>query len=678
MTLLKGDPTEVGGYRLEGRLGAGGMGVVYAARSPGGHSVALKVIRRQWAEDPEFRARFELEVAAARMVHSRFTAPVVDADPHAPEPWMASLHLGGESLDARVGRQGPLESGELRRLAAALAGALRDIHRAGVVHRDLKPGNVLLTGDGPRVIDFGIARALDGHPLTETGRVVGTPAVMAPEQLLSCAEIGPEADVFSLGSVLAYAAMGRYPFEADGPYASAYRVVHEEPDLADVPDEFRRLVADCLAKDPGGRPTPEEILASLSIASPPLRTAPGAAVVRGLVAAVLRWSARPVPGWVAAVAVLALLVAGGAVVAVGGRPEFPAPAGWRPWETRIREVAAPGEACLAGPDAIYCEAGSRTVMRVDTTDGTVSWRHTIPAREVAAELFQNHPTGPEATVELLGAANGRLWYAHRDTAYRRLRVLDIRTGKSLWTRTFTERPLEIRLTESMYFLVYNRRVEAFDVTTHAIRWTRHFRHLTYLIANGHGVYLADVGRPRTTVTAVEEDTGARRWSTTVDGPLHYQVSAPGALYFRTPLGGDGGGALVRLDTRSRKAATVLPPVAATRDNLAHQAVAHSDVVCIAHHNGTVIAVDHKTGTMRWRTSVGVRISAPPTLAGGRIYLAAADGRVIALDTQRGKQVWDHQPRQTEQAHGSWARSPVMSINDNLYAVSPQGSVYTVR
>lgn len=148
MTLLKDDPTCVGRYRLESRLGSGGMGVVYRAYSASGQAVALKVIRRQWAEDPEFRARFELEVAAARMVHSKHTVRIDDADPHAPDPWMASPFIPGESLAARVREHGPLDVPELHALAQALAGGLRDIHRAGVVHRDLKPGNVLLSEHG--------------------------------------------------------------------------------------------------------------------------------------------------------------------------------------------------------------------------------------------------------------------------------------------------------------------------------------------------------------------------------------------------------------------------------------------------------------------------------------------------------------------------------------------------
>lgn len=188
-----------------------------------------------------------------------FTAPVVDADPDAPSPWLATLYVPGPSLAERVARQGPLSPPEVRRLATGLAEALRDIHRAGLVHRDLKPGNVLLAEDGPRVIDFGIARALDGTQLTSTGVAVGTPPFMAPEQFRR-GDTSPATDVFALGSVLAFAGTGRGPFGADSSHAVGFRVVYEEPDLAGLAAELLPMVAACLAKEPTRRPTLETLL----------------------------------------------------------------------------------------------------------------------------------------------------------------------------------------------------------------------------------------------------------------------------------------------------------------------------------------------------------------------------------------------------------------------------------
>lgn len=253
-------PEYAGQYRLEARLGSGGMGVVHLARSSSGLLLAVKVIHAEFAQDPEFRGRFRQEVAAARRVSGAFTAPVVDADPDAERPWMATLHIPGPTLSDHVKRNGPLAVDEVRRLASGLAEALRDIHRAGVVHRDLKPGNVLLATDGPKVIDFGISRPSDSEMRTETGKLIGTPPFMAPEQFQRPREVGPAADVFALGSVLVHAATGRGPFDSESPYLVAYQVVHDEADLAGVPAELVPLVESCLAKDPADRPTPDALM----------------------------------------------------------------------------------------------------------------------------------------------------------------------------------------------------------------------------------------------------------------------------------------------------------------------------------------------------------------------------------------------------------------------------------
>ncbi|MBP2049720.1 putative Ser/Thr protein kinase [Streptomyces griseochromogenes] len=256
----------IGEFTVERRLGAGGMGVVYLARSPAGRRVALKVIRPEYADEPHFRARFRHEVAAARKVSGAFTASVVDADPDGDPPWLATQYVVGDSLDARVRSRGPLPVADVVRLAGQLAEALRDIHRQGIVHRDLKPANVLLAADGVRVIDFGIARSVTrSRALTRSGAMVGTPAFMAPEQLDSARAISPATDVFALGSVLAFAALGRSPFEdpeAAGlePIAVAFAVVHKEPDLAGLPASLRPLVARCLSKHPARRPDLDEVL----------------------------------------------------------------------------------------------------------------------------------------------------------------------------------------------------------------------------------------------------------------------------------------------------------------------------------------------------------------------------------------------------------------------------------
>ncbi|MDO0926570.1 serine/threonine-protein kinase [Streptomyces sp. TG1A-8] len=255
----------IGGYRLLARLGAGGMGQVYLARSDRGRTVAVKLVREELAEQEEFRARFRQEVEAARRVGGYWTAPVLDADTEAAVPWVATGYVAGPSLERVVGHDhGALPERSVWILAAGLAHALKDIHAAGIVHRDLKPSNVLVTIDGPRVIDFGIARALEtsaGDGLTRTGSLVGSPGFMAPEQVRGD-RITPACDVFCLGSVLAYAATGAQPFGGadSGVHALMFRIAQEEPDLERVPEGIADLIRDCLRKDPAARPSLDAVL----------------------------------------------------------------------------------------------------------------------------------------------------------------------------------------------------------------------------------------------------------------------------------------------------------------------------------------------------------------------------------------------------------------------------------
>ncbi|MFD0376572.1 protein kinase [Streptomyces sp. NPDC127112] len=263
------DPHHIGPYRLLSRLGAGGMGQVYLARSDRGRTVAVKLVHPGLAAREEFRSRFRHEVAAARRVGGTWTAPVLDADTEAHIPWFATGYVAGPSLRQAVAHDfGPLPGRTVRILGAGLAHALQDIHRAGLIHRDLKPSNVLLTLDGPRVIDFGIARPLEDHTggMTRTGELVGSPGFMAPEQVRG-ETVTSACDVFCLGAVLAYAATGRLPFgdaeRSGGTAGLLLRIVEAEPDLDGVPAELRDLVADCLRKDPAARPDPAAVLARI-------------------------------------------------------------------------------------------------------------------------------------------------------------------------------------------------------------------------------------------------------------------------------------------------------------------------------------------------------------------------------------------------------------------------------
>ncbi|MEU5685009.1 serine/threonine protein kinase [Streptomyces venezuelae] len=258
------EPTAIGPYRLLGRLGSGGMGRVYLGRSAGGRTVAVKVVHPHFALDEEFRARFRREVDAARQVGGDWTAPVLDADPDAAVPWVATGYAAGPSLTEAVRDGGPLPEHSVRVLGAGLAEALAHVHGLGLVHRDVKPSNVLLTLDGPRLIDFGIARATDGTAsLTSTGVSIGSPGYMSPEQVLGKGVTGA-ADVFSLGAVLVYGATGESPFPGDSSAALLYKVVHEEPELGALRGDLRELAAACLAKDASARPAPGDLARRLA------------------------------------------------------------------------------------------------------------------------------------------------------------------------------------------------------------------------------------------------------------------------------------------------------------------------------------------------------------------------------------------------------------------------------
>ncbi|MET8689420.1 serine/threonine-protein kinase [Streptomyces sp. NPDC004732] len=430
MSLRGGDPEEIGGYPLEARLGSGGMGTVFLARSASGRPVAIKLIHQQFADDEEFRIRFRQEVAAARRVSGAFTAAVIDADPEAEHPWMATAFIEGHTLAQRIAKQGPIGGAELRRLAIGLTEALRDIHRAGVVHRDLKPSNVVLSPEGPRVIDFGISRAADQQTLTMTGRVIGTPPFMSPEQLQAPRGVGPRSDVFSLATLLVYAATGQGPFDADSPYMTAYQVVHEPPSLGEVPGKLRQVVEPCLAKDPEDRPSADELLVRLrdlpsdlggatgptGPAESPRCTretdtqhhlsadddtpAPGAASPSTATQDTGTFFGRRLrrrwrPALAAAVAVAA--IGGGvAVVRAGdsggsggtgdeGRDIAAAgarlPGGFEPWRKTLRggRPDIPDEVrCEARDDALFCGGGSVVATRIRLSDGSRVWTEKSP------------------------------------------------------------------------------------------------------------------------------------------------------------------------------------------------------------------------------------------------------------------------------------------------------------
>ncbi|HEY2288839.1 MAG TPA: serine/threonine-protein kinase [Streptosporangiaceae bacterium] len=340
------DPRLIGPFELVGRLGAGGMGRVFLGMSAAGRPVAVKIIHAGLAADPEFRARFSIEVAAARKVSGLFTALVVDADVDAQVPWLATAYVSGPSLSEAVRDRGPQSAAPLLAMAAGLAKSLTAIHAAGVVHGDLKPSNVLLALDGPRVIDFGISQAAEAAPQARGGLVVGTPSFMSPEQAAGQA-VGPLSDVFSLGTVLAFAATGRKPFGTGPAAAVLERVVRGAPDLGSVPPEVRPLIERCLVKDPAGRPAAAALLAEVTAIQAalyqPAEAAPATMAAPGTVAR---------PGTVADPGIVA---DPGTVADPGGAPPAPqaAPPAPRRWWRPLVTASAFAGIVVAGTAAGY-------------------------------------------------------------------------------------------------------------------------------------------------------------------------------------------------------------------------------------------------------------------------------------------------------------------------------------
>jgi serine/threonine protein kinase len=277
--LHDGDPACVGKYRILGRLGHGGMGQVFIGESPGGRLVAVKLILDEHATDQEFRQRFAREIEALKKIGGFYTAFVIEADPNATPPWMVTAYIPGPSLHDVVRESGPLGIGKLCELGTGLAEALAAVHACGIVHRDLTPSNVIMAADGPRLIDFGIAKADGAETLTGTGEAIGTPSFMSPERFRR-EHVGPASDVFSLGSLLTYAATGHGPFDATESPAVMYGVLQGTPDLGSISGRLRQVIDACLDKEPALRPTPASLLAAFREIAETVTSEPKSALAR--------------------------------------------------------------------------------------------------------------------------------------------------------------------------------------------------------------------------------------------------------------------------------------------------------------------------------------------------------------------------------------------------------------
>ncbi|MFF3754906.1 protein kinase [Streptomyces sp. NPDC002018] len=685
------DPDSIGGYQLLDRLGSGGMGVVYLARSASGRQVAVKVVHAQFAQNEEFRTRFRQEVAAVRRVSGAFTASVVDADPDAGLPWMATLYVPAPTLSDRVDERGPLPAVEVLRLARGLVEALGDIHRVDVVHRDLKPANVLMAQDGPRVIDFGISRAVDRESLTFTGHIMGTPPFMSPEALSRPREVTAASDIFSLGALLVYAATGHGPFDAESPYLTMYRVVHEEPTLDRVAPSLREVVERCLDKDPSGRPGLEELARMLGELSEDDLWADGE--VPGPAAGPASGSEwlRPLRGRASVALVAAVSVVGlgaGALMladttdtgrtaadrppaapttgADGPSPvrEAALPKGWRPWELALSDAKGEPDAftdCRAYELAVYCNGGAFHAARIDAASGHVDWR--VPS------TGPGESTGIEARAGRVLLRGPASW----DGSQREdLIVLDAETGKNLWTRraVFTGRVAFFGRAVFSSDGMEDGSLVGRDAATGVELWSTPWPDgglICYPLVFDDAPYAACSATPQegTTFLRLDPRNGTPKKIIHVKGNTTAIGTDGSDLLILVSTARDAPAerfrSLLRVDVRTGSRRTVkLPeqPVGAT-------ALA-GDRLFFVQGTGRVTAVDTTSGRQLWSADTAVDLLGPPTASEreGAVYLSSYSGRLVALDLGTGRKRWQTSAIGTS-AFGSSERTAPMRAGGAL-------------
>jgi serine/threonine protein kinase/outer membrane protein assembly factor BamB len=694
-------PSVVGEFRIERRIGAGGMGVVYLAMSPSGRRVALKIIRGDFADDADYRARFRHEIEAARQVSGAFTAPVVGADADADPPWMATQYFDAPTLSQRVRESGALGEDAVWQLGRGLVEALRDIHRAGLVHRDLKPSNVLLTEDGPRVIDFGIARVLNAEPLTRSGKILGTVSFMAPEQLNTPREVGPAADVFALGGVLAYAATGQGPFDADTgapPIAVAMKIVQDDPDVTDVPAGLRSVIERCLCKDPNGRPSPAELLAllqakgmgAIALEKPRQTTeAEGVATSPGRPPRTRAYVLSAVA--VIAVAVPVFIQA----IDVGGDPggaKGPAspstnasstrttpavepvaamrPKGWALWEkkpTTTEEFRGGVDlpACAANGDVLVCTETGVIAEGINSASGQVVW----------SKRHSNESSRPSKIVGF----EGETVLVH-DLDREELVGFDVKTGDRLWSAQTSAQTFVVQKSgvTTVHPHVDGTRIDRRHARTGKLVASRTFPagewHDVFNGGDG-GLYLLEYGMGEGFIASVAVLDTATLETKKVLATFDEDPGTPVAADGKTVSLVLDGKSITRIN-KSDGSVKRLP----LQDALRGTARLQGSRLYVSRTDGMLASYDLRTGERNWTVATQGESPTRPVLADGRLYSLAGDGRITCVDPAAGKILWQSAPRRdpnTSFTVSHDTRPEPAVLKGVVYAGSTTGSIFAV-
>ena len=612
------DPRVIGEFRLHAQLGAGGMGRVFLASSPGGHEVAVKVVHPYLARDDIFRGRFRREVAAAQAVNGGCAAPVIAAGPDDDPPWLATAYVPGPSLQEAVTATGPLPDDAAVKLAAGLAEALRAIHACGLVHRDLKPGNVLLAADGPRVIDFGIARALDGTVLTAAESALDSP-FMSPEQAQGL-PTGPASDVFSLGGVVYFAATGDGPFGTGHPPVMLYRIMHTEPDLDRLPPGLRDLAASCLAKDPAQRPAPAELATALMGSAPP--------------------GDSPAAFWPAPIA---RLIADHQSRPAADPPREPSPAAPSAAEPPTEPQPVEPQAAAAPPEPEAADAPPAVPLPAEATPDTgppsgVGRRRALAALAGVAvgglavagwELIRPSPLAPGT----------RRPTANRVTA-RRAGPPD-QPGAKIWSYP-VDSPVEaVAAAGPIVFAgTGENSVYALDADTGALVWRREITHAVHdqLVLAGNNVIIGDgIGGG---VYALDATTGRQRWRVS-SGAVRGLAAADGVVYAGFAIRSHTAGGVTAL---SADRGQVMWTVEFGRklDTTGGLAVSRG-VVYVTTSHGEIYAFRAADGRRLWRIA-GRKVTfglAPPVVASGVVYASSGNSIPVlyAVHAATGRGLW---------------------------------------